>query len=172
MTTQGGTKNRVLQQIKKAMLRHPGPFKKYPSDYNTIISLITENWYRSYFPLFILPIKLLMIYVYHYLFACPLDTNGSVASNSILNTCLQSTKKSYKKTLFSTLTAVFCYAVYYLWAFERVGYCCNSSLWHKYFPNFSSRWSVYNYKQEVLTLGQHRTSGNPMGSFWFHTQWD
>lgn len=43
MTTQGGTKNRVLQQIKKAMLRHPGPFKKYPSDYNTIISLITEN---------------------------------------------------------------------------------------------------------------------------------
>ena len=43
MTTQGGIKNRVLQQIKKAMVRHPGPFKKYPSDYNTIISLITEN---------------------------------------------------------------------------------------------------------------------------------
>ena len=43
MTTQIGTKNRVLQKIKKAMVRHPGPFKKYPSDYNTIISLITEN---------------------------------------------------------------------------------------------------------------------------------
>ena len=43
MSTQGGTKNRVLQQIKKAMLRHPGPFKKYPSDCKTIISLITEN---------------------------------------------------------------------------------------------------------------------------------
>ena len=99
MTTQGSTKNRVLQQIKKAMLRHQGPFKIYPS---------LQHYYFSYngkliqiiFPPFILPIKLLMIYVYHYFFACPLDTNGSVASNSILHTCLQSTKKSYKKHYF------------------------------------------------------------------------
>ena len=45
MADQGGTKNRVLQQIKKAMLRHPGPFKKFQTDCNTIISLITTNWY-------------------------------------------------------------------------------------------------------------------------------
>merc|ERR1712141_367476 len=42
MTTQGGTKNRVLQQIKKVVLRHPGPFKKYQTESNTIISLITS----------------------------------------------------------------------------------------------------------------------------------
>ena len=43
MADQGGTKNRVLQQIKKAMLRHPGPFRKYQTDCKTIISLITTN---------------------------------------------------------------------------------------------------------------------------------
>ena len=43
MADQGGTKNRVLQQIKKAMLRHPGPFKKFQTDCNAIISLITTN---------------------------------------------------------------------------------------------------------------------------------
>ena len=43
MATQGGTQLRVLQQIKKAMMRHPEPFKKYQTDCDTIISLITSN---------------------------------------------------------------------------------------------------------------------------------
>ena len=43
MTNQGGTKSRVLQQIRKAMLRHPEPFKKYQTRPDGIISKITSD---------------------------------------------------------------------------------------------------------------------------------
>ena len=41
MVNQGGTKNKVLRQIRKAMLRHPEPFKKFQTRPDGIISQIT-----------------------------------------------------------------------------------------------------------------------------------
>ena len=38
---QGGTKNKVLRQIRKAMLRHPKPFKTFQTRSDGIISQIT-----------------------------------------------------------------------------------------------------------------------------------
>ena len=41
MVNQGGTKNKVLRQIRKAMLRHPEPFKKFQTRADDIILEIT-----------------------------------------------------------------------------------------------------------------------------------
>ena len=43
MGNQGGTKVRVLRQIRKAMSRHPDPFKKYQTGPDAIISELTTN---------------------------------------------------------------------------------------------------------------------------------
>ena len=42
MVKQGGSKNMVLRQIRKAMSRHPEPFQKYSSLPNQIMNKITE----------------------------------------------------------------------------------------------------------------------------------
>ena len=41
MVNQGGSKNMVLRQIRKAMSRHPEPFQKYSSPPNQIMNKIT-----------------------------------------------------------------------------------------------------------------------------------
>ena len=41
MTKQGGSKNMVLRQIRKAIARHPEPFQKYSCPPNQIINNIT-----------------------------------------------------------------------------------------------------------------------------------
>ena len=43
MCNQGGTKVRVLRQIRKAMSRHPDPFKKYQTGPDAISSKLTTN---------------------------------------------------------------------------------------------------------------------------------
>ena len=43
MITQGGSKNKVFRQIRKAMSRHPIPFHKYNTSFENIITLITSQ---------------------------------------------------------------------------------------------------------------------------------
>ena len=43
MCNQGGKKVRVFWQIRKAMSRHPDPFKKYQTGPNAIILKLTTN---------------------------------------------------------------------------------------------------------------------------------
>ena len=43
MISQGGTSNMVSRQIRKAMSRHPKPFRKYNTSSNLIIAKQIEN---------------------------------------------------------------------------------------------------------------------------------